>query len=75
MFEKIIHLLQSISCIWLALSVLYPVVNKKILLAVKRNDPAVYYRAIEPVTHPPALVQPALVTLVLTIIDILLSIL
>lgn len=74
MIEDAIHLLQRISCIWLALSVIYPVVNNRITAAAQRNNPVDYNRMSKHVTQSVNLLYPACATLTLTIADVLLSI-
>ena len=68
MIEEAIHLLQRISSIWLALSVIYPIVNNRIMAAAHRNNPLDYDRSLKPATQPTSLFYPACATLVLTIL-------
>ena len=73
MIENAIHILQWLSCIWLASSVIYPIVNRRLLSAAHSNAQAKYDRTAKVITCPPDLVQPALATLILTITDMVLS--
>lgn len=73
--EITIEVLQRISCAWLALSIIYPEVNRSIMRSAQNNDPLRRYRAAEPAATPRNLMPLAFATLSLTIIDILLSLL
>ena len=73
MIENAIHLLQWLSCIWLASSVIYPIVNRRLLSAAHSNAQVKYDRTTQVIISTPDLVQPAIATLVLTIIDMVLS--
>lgn len=72
MIEELIHHLQRISSVWLALSVIYPYINNKIMAAAQRNNPVDYDRMTKPITQSVNLLYPACVTLILTIADVLL---
>lgn len=75
MIEGIISVLQRIACIWLALLIIYPIANNKIMLEAKRNNSSYYHRSSATAARSPrTLLMPAFVTLALTSIDILLSI-
>lgn len=75
MIEDVIHLLQPISCIWLALSVIYPAVDNKITAAAQRNNPVDYDRSSKDPSNPKKLFYPACTALALAITDLMISVL
>lgn len=75
MIEDVIHLLQRISCIWLALSVIYPAVNNRITAAAQRNNPVDYDRSSKHAPRSKHLFYPACTALALVTIDLLISVL
>lgn len=75
MIENVVLLLQRISCIWLALSVIYPAVNNRITAAEQRNNPRNYDHSSKHAPSLKKLFYPACTALALVITDLLISVL
>ena len=75
MIATVVHLLQCAVSIWLALSVIYPAINEKILLAAEQNSPVAHYRSSQPIVKSSRMiVRAAVIVLSITALDILLLI-